>query len=222
MKSNSLTSQNANIQKKTYQQQSIFLALILMGVIAIAGYLMKQSLLYGLALLCGVVIFYSRQLGYDNQLKANQMALESEFIFLFGFFRIFIDHQYNVYQALKALIPYASFATKSRLEVLILAIDEDKTITPFLSFAQQYHLSTIEQLMISVYQLVDQGSDSRSLHQFIYLFQAYVNQHSEVELDRFKRKLERYQSYPLIASAAATMLIAFGIVSLIGGMLTGF
>ena len=210
------------LSKSQYQKRSLLLAGLMMGVLLVMGFFLKQTLLYGLGFLSGVMVFFTRQLSLDNRLKANQQNLESEFIFLFGFFRIFIDHQYNVYQALKALIPYASFTTKNRLETLILAIDEDKTITPFLQFAQTYQLATIEQLMISVYQLVEQGSHSRSLTQFTSLFQDYVTQHSEIEIDQYRRKLERYQSAPLIASAMVTILIAFGIVSLIGGMLSGF
>lgn len=210
------------LSKSQYQKRSLLLAGLMMGVLLVMGFFLKQTLLYGLGFLSGVMVYFTRQLSLDNRLKENQQNLESEFIFLFGFFRIFIDHQYNVYQALKALIPYASFTTKNRLETLILAIDEDKTITPFLQFAQTYQLATIEQLMISVYQLVEQGSHSRSLTQFTFLFQVYVTQHSEIEIDQYRRKLERYQSAPLIASAMVTILIAFGIVSLIGGMLSGF
>lgn len=210
------------LSKSQYQKRSLLLAGLMMGVLLVMGFFLKQNLLYGLAMLSGVMVYFTRQLSLDNRLKEHQQNLESEFIFLIGFFRIFIDHQYNVYQALKALIPYASFTTKNRLETLILAIDEDKTITPFLQFAQTYQLATIEQLMISVYQLVEQGSHSRSLTQFTSLFQAYVTQHSEIEIDQYRRKLERYQSAPLIASAMVTILIAFGIVSLIGGMLSGF
>lgn len=186
------------------------------------AYFMKQYLFMGLGLLGSVLIVYSRQLALENMKKHALLDLENEFIFLFGFFRIFIDHHYNVYQALKALIPYASFQTKTRLEKLILDIDNDKTITPFLHFASLYKLSTIEQLLISVYQLVDQGCDSRGLMQFTFLFQTYAMSHEEVVYETLKHRLEKYQSYPLIAAACVTLLVAFGIVSLIGGMLTGF
>ena len=47
---------------------------------------------------------------------------------------------------------------KEKIEIFLKEIDDDKTVQPFINFARKFSLLIIESIMISIYQMVDEGN----------------------------------------------------------------
>ena len=76
-------------------------------------------------------------------------------------------------------------------------------------------------MMVSIYQMIDDGSNSAYLSQFELIFDKFSTILHESELQNKDRKLASMSYGPLIGSAFLIILITVGIVSVIGGMLNG-
>ena len=116
------------------------------------------------------ILFLSRYDTEINKINSNNLL---EFSHLFGFFRIYIKNGYNVYNALKEITNFANKNLKEMLSKLISEIDEDKTVQPFINFAHNFDEIIIEELMISIYQMIDDGEQSNYLAQFEFIFDKF-------------------------------------------------
>ena len=132
-----------------------------------AGLTVGAYFLYGLSyvliapiglFLAGLYFVYTR---YDAILKGKSDENQEEFVRLFTYFSVYIGNNYNVYKGLESIIPFASPKMAEKLQKLLKAIDEDKTVQPFADFAAEFPDPKIREVMISIYQMVEEGSLSR-------------------------------------------------------------
>ena len=105
-----------------------------------------------------------------------QEEREDEFISLVSYFQVFINNGINVYQSFKSLINYSSTWMSEQISELIEEIDKDKTVQPFINFANKFVSPIVANVMVSIYQMVDQGDSREQLNQFtIFFLQKFYN-----------------------------------------------
>ena len=143
------------------------------------------------------------------------------FVSIFTFFRIYINNGYNVYTALKEISNFANTYVMERLSELIHEIDEDKSVVPFVNFAHHFDELIVEEMMISIYQMIDDGSDSNYLIQFELIFDKFSELLHTRELNAKDKSLSNLASSSLVGSAYLIIMITVGVVTLIGEMLNG-
>jgi len=189
---------------------------------AVALFLIFKEVIYSLICL-GVtflfdLLFLSR---YSRAIDAKNIENLQEFATLFGYFRIFIHNGYSVYSALKELIVFANEDLKSSLQKLLSDIDNDKSVQPFIDFAKGFNEIIVEEMMISIYQLIDDGEQSDYLMQFELIFDKF----SDLLYQRYLRgkdsKLGTIGSAPLIGSCFLIIVLTIGIISVIGELING-
>ena len=189
---------------------------------AVALFLIFKEVIYSLICL-GVtflfdLLFLSR---YSRAIDAKNIENLQEFATLFGYFRIFIHNGYSVYSALKELINFANNDLKVSLQKLLNDIDNDKTVQPFVEFARGFNEVIVEEMMISIYQLIDDGETSDYLMQFELIFDKF----SDLLYQRYLRgkdsKLGTIGSTPLIGSCFLIIVLTIGIISIIGDLING-
>lgn len=195
------------------------LILILGGV---ATYFVIKQLLYpavclAIALLFDVV-FLTR---YSKQIDGKNIENLQDFATLFGYFRIFIHNGYSVYSALKELLNFANNDLKNYLNTLLNSIDEDKTVQPFVDFARHFNEIIVEEMMISIYQLIDDGETSDYLMQFELIFDKFSDLLYQKYLRGKDSKLGTIGSAPLIGSCFLIIVLTIGIISVIGELVNG-
>lgn len=197
----------------------IIFALIVVGI---AGTLVLKNPLFlvfsgGFAVI--FTIFYVNR--YDAILnKVNEKNL-LEFSNLFSFFRIYIKNGYNVYNALKEISKFANKDLECMLRQLLEDIDNDKSVQPFISFSRNFNEIIIEELMLSVYQMVDEGEQSNYLTQFSYIFDKFSDLLVKRELEKKKSRLGTLSSAPLLASGFLIIVITIGIILILGDFTNG-
>lgn len=207
-----------------YKMEILFIALV--SLISI-GLEVVIYLFYGLSfflvipiLLLMAFLLYSYMKLDRNKRKMNEEDID-EFIRIFTFFSIYIEDGYNVYQSLKEVKEYASIRVKARLEKMLSEIEEDKSVAPYVNFASSFALSKIKEVMIAIFEMVDEGSGGAYISQFKYIFSKLRDD----EYDSLKtRKLEKLSSLsflPLLGSGVTMVMLALCLVTIMGGIMDG-
>ena len=100
--------------------------------------------------------YYTR---YSRLINKNNNNLINDFIDTFSYFRIYISNNRNVYISLKEISNYATSYVRGKLLELTNEIDEDKSLKPFLKFASYFNNKNVEEVMIAIYEMIDEGSN---------------------------------------------------------------
>ena len=206
------------------KQEFVILSCVDISLIVISAfaYISFKQLLYlaiGVALLFIFdLLFLSR---YSRQIMAKNSENLQEFATIFGYFRIFLHNGYSVYSGLKEIINFASDNLKRSLEKLINDIDKDKSVQPFVDFAHQFNEIIIEEMMISIYQLIDDGESSDYLNQFELIFDKFSDLLYQKYLRTKDSRLGLLSSAPLIGSCFLIIVLTLGIITIIGDLVSG-
>ena len=169
-----------------------------------------------IAILMGNYLVFST---YSAKKRLILNDRESEFISMISYFQFFITNSYNVYQSFQALIAYASPWMEEQIQTLIVEIDNDKSVKPFVNFANKFSNKVTNNVMLSIYQMVDEGENSIHMLQFNALFQQLAKTHQKELIDSKERSLGSLSTLPLVGAGAVTVLLVFGIISMMGDMI---
>ena len=189
--------------------------------ISVLGFIfLKQWLLLLVGLLALAVLNYLIFDSYLNKKKEILKDRENELITIIGYFQFFISNSYNVYQAFRSLINYSSAWMEEQIQSLILEIDNDKSVKPFLNFANKFKNKMASNIMLSIYQMVEEGEGRAHMLQFETLFQELSKSLNAQLIDDKERSMGSISSMPLIGAGAITVLLTFGIISVMGEMIS--
>ncbi len=203
----------------SYQKEMMFLILLIVIVIALAfiTYIFVKQIYFPLFIVGGGVIavyFYLSR--YSSLERKQEKEHVDQLISLLSYFEIFISNGNNVYTSFKMLIPYADIFIQDAINAMLMQIDVDKTIGPYINFASKFNNRTIESLMLSIYQMVDNGENTIELSEFNLLFNNIKEKHFDEMIDSHKKSLDLFNSFPLIGAGAITIVLSLCIVSIIG------
>lgn len=194
---------------------------IILVVSILLGILLKTPIFFGIGPGIAVIFSILYVNRYDSAINKINTSNLLEFADLFGFFRIYIKNGYNVYNAIREIEKFANENLSELLQKLLDEIDEDKSVQPFINFAHNFEDIIIEELMISIYQMIDEGEQSNYLAQFDFIFDKFSEQLSEKELRKKDSRLGTLSSAPLVGSCFLIIVITIGVVSLIGEITNG-
>ena len=206
----------------SYKKELIKIIIInIILVIALsAGFIltkMAMVLIIGLLAIFGVDYFlYFTYSGKKAQLIKER---SDEFVHIISYFRIFIKNKNNVYQSFSRLLTYSSDWMKDKIEIMLNAIDSDKSIKPFTDFADRFDLPIARNVMISIYQMVEQGESSEQLNQFTILFEQMSQTLNDERKDRKIRSFDIISFMPIIGAGFVTMALTFSMLSIVGDMI---
>ena len=180
---------------------------------------LKQIMIAFVGVVAVVIVNYLIFNNYLDKKKAILDEREHEFIAIISYFQFFITNSYNVYQAFQSLIAYSSPWMEEQIQSLIIEIDNDKSVKPFINFANKFKNNVAGNVMMSIYQMVDEGGNGLHMYQFNSLFQQ-LSKSQQIELiDAKERSMGSISSFPLIGAGAITVLLTFGIISVMGEMI---
>ena len=180
---------------------------------------LKQWMMAFVGIMAIAIVNYLFFNSYFNKKKEILKDRENELITMVGYFQFFISNSYNVYQAFKSLIPYSSPWMEEQILALVNEIDNDKSIKPFMNFANKFTNKVAGNVMLSIYQMVDEGESNIHMLQFESLFQQLSKDLNEQRIEEKDRSMGSISSLPLIGAGAITVLLTFGIISVMGEMI---
>ncbi len=176
------------------------------------------AIAYLMLMLIFSYFYFSRYKSMEKKQKNDDLI---EFVNLFTFFRIYLKNGFGVYSSLKEISSFANQSLKGKLEKLLKDIDEDKTVVPFVNFAHHFEELIVEEMMISIYQMIDDGSESNYLIQFELIFDKFSELLHSKQLNNKDKSLANLTMTSLVGSAYLIIMITIGVVTLIGEMLNG-
>lgn len=180
---------------------------------------LKQVMIAFVGIIVMAVANYLIFNSYSERKKAILDEREHEFIAIISYFQFFITNSYNVYQAFQSLIAYASPWMEEQIQSLIIEIDNDKSVKPFINFANKFKNNVAGNVMMSIYQMVDEGENGLHMYQFSSLFQQLSKSQQMELIDSKERSMSSVSSFPLIGAGAIAVLLTFGIISVMGDMI---
>lgn len=196
---------------------------LLIVVISILLIVFLKSLFYLAVLVLGVILFtYCFFYRYDQIEENKRRKLEIEFVEVFSYLRIYLVNKETVYTALKKANEYTSKEMNKLINNFLIKIDEDKSILPFLEFGRYFKNKTIEEVMISLYQMIDGGYTDNYLNQFILIFENLRKRTNEENSHHRLKKLQNLNLLSLVGSGYLMMVMLIVIVSIIGELANGF
>ena len=195
---------------------------ILLASLVLGFILLKMSiiLISGLLLILGAN--YAIYFSYSSRKGMLIKERSDEFVHIISYFRIFIKNKNNVYQSFNKLLTYSSDWMKDKIEIMLKAIDGDKSIKPFTDFADRFDLPIARNVMISIYQMVEQGEVSAQLNQFTILFEQMSQTLNEERKERKAKSFDIISFLPIVGAALITLALTFSMLSLVGDMVNVF
>lgn len=203
------------------------MTLLLAQIILAFGLEVAIYFFYGLSFFLVIpVLFLMASLLYSYmKLDKNKRKMQeedvNEFIRIFTFFSIYIEDGYNVYQSLKEVKDFASSRIKGKLEKLLSEIEEDKSVAPYINFASYFTLSKIKEVMIAIFEMVDEGSGGAYIAQFKYIFSKLRDNEYENNKVRKLERLSALSFLPLLGSGLTMVMLALCLVTIMGGIMDG-
>lgn len=199
----------------------VLIILVVTAGISAASLITKN---YGIliGLLAFIIVFayfyFSRYSSIEKRQKQDNLL---EFVNLFTFFRMYIRNGFGVYTSLQEVSKFANPSLQELMKKLIEEIDKDKTISPFMNFAHNFDELVVEEIMISIYQMIDDGTNSNYLMQFELIFDKFSEILHKGQLDSKDKKLSTLTSSALFGSAYLIVMITMGVINLLGVMISG-
>ena len=198
----------------------IIISNILCLGLSVALILLTKQLFIGLSSLLSLIlvnglIFYR----YSNKKKEIIDNHEDEFVTIISYFQIFINNNCNVYQSFQNTLSYSSDWMQEKIQLLLLNIDRDKTVKPFVDFAKNFHNAIAHNVMLSIYQMIDEGESGAHMVQFSILFDQLSHSQHKARLDNKDKSLGSLSTFHLIGAGLITLLITFGIITIMGDMI---
>ena len=205
-----------------YKKEQIKIALINLITLSLFVILLIFNrtpfiIVIGVLVIVGVNYYIFSSYSLKKQ-KLNKDRAD-EFVYVISYFRIFISNRNNVYQSFNKIIEYSSDWMKEKLEIFLRAIDGDKSIKPFTDLADRFDLPIARNVLVSIYQMVEQGETSEQLNQFTILFEQMSKTLNDERKDRKLRSFDVVSFFPIIGAGLVTIALTFSMLSLVGDMI---
>ena len=201
---------------KKEMQKLLIINLVLLAV-GVGLYFLKIDLyiilIYAVIIIVVDFVYFSHYSTLKNKLINER---DDEFISLMSYFQIFISNHNNVYNSFRLLLPYTSSWMKEQIETLLREIDNDKTVQPFINLGLKFKALIIESVLISIYQMVEQGEEINATSEFSILFSQLSQSHQIERIQAKEHSFDITSSFPLVGAAMLTVLIMFCVISIIG------
>lgn len=194
------------------------LNLALIAIIILSFVFLKQVILIIVGLVCLLILNYFYLSRYSDLERKMDKDHADELISLLTYFEIFISNKKNVYTSLQLLLPYCSPFMEDAISTLLGQIDSDKSVQPYVYFASKFSNKIIESLMLSIYQMVDNGECDKQFDEFDNLFSTISREYHNSLIENKKKSLETFNSFPLFGAGAIVIVLTLCILTVVGDM----
>ena len=204
--------------KKELLKIIIVNAVFIIGILLL--YFLFDYLIYAIVAVIGLLaVDYLLISRYKDKKNLMLKKREDELIAIISYFEIYLQNKNNVYQSFNLLIPFCSPWMKDKIETFLREIDKDKTVQPFVNFANNFKQLASHSLMLSIYQMVDQGETTDQLKQFNVIYDELARNRNKEMIEQKERSLVNMSTFPLAGAGLITVTLTISILSLLGDLI---
>ena len=198
------------------------LTLVFTSVIAVISYFYGKNLMVVISIaLIGLLVVKYEYWNLKNRFKQNASLSQLSFISFFGYILVFLEINFNLYQALVSSLSYISDLVKTDVEILIKQVDDDKTVTPYINFAKKFNSQLVEQICLLLYQFEQNGYDAELLNKFSPLMEKLRAQTMDEYIQNQSSSLDIFGLFPLVSTVVVTIALVLGILQSLVVMISG-
>jgi len=161
----------------------------------------------------------------DNHSKKEQQLRaqlrEEEFVMVLNYVQTYLTNSFNVYNAFKETLPICSSWMQEKISYLLNNMDEDKSINPFIILANNFSSKLIQQSLISLYLMIENGTNTYSLMRFTPIFNQLKEDILHNTIKRIENTYDTLNLLPVIGTGIITLTMILGIVGIVQGALYG-
>lgn len=176
-------------------------------------YWLRDYIVTGALITIGVFLYFLT----SKQDKTKDNLDIANFINVFTHFRVALDSDANVFNALKASLDITSGRLHEELDRLVMTINKDHSVTPFITFAKKFNHRFVTHIMINIYMLINHGLDQKRLWQFNYLFETLLKEYNDAEISLHQSSYERFDLSLFIGSGIMMFTIMGSVLMMVGG-----
>lgn len=165
----------------------------------------------------GFTFFYFTRYGAMVNRKLDHYR--REFVNLFTFFGVFVSDGFTVYRSLEMVREYASDSLAPHFAKLLQDIDEDKSVEPYVRFAGVFRDVSIKEVMLAVYQMVDEGEGGAYIRQFQRLFGRLSDTRHALDEARRLDRLDTLAFLPLCGAGIAMLALTMSVMEVMGDLM---
>ena len=206
----------------SYKKEIVKVLIINLVVVigAVLIYIFLDNFIYAIMLFVGLCLldFYLLT-RYNDKKQAILKNRENELVAIISYFEVYIQNNNNVYQSFAQLVPYCSSWMKEKIETMLNEIDSDKTVQPFINFANNFQQLSSHSLMLSIYQMIDQGENSEQLIQFNVIFDELSKNRNKELVNQQDRALSNMSTFPLVGAGLITITLTISILTILGDLI---
>lgn len=206
----------------SYKKEILKITLVniaFLGGIAILYFVFDYLIYVIVAAIAVMAIDYLLLSRYKDKKNLILKAREDELIAIISYFEIYLQNKNNVYQSFNLLIPFCSSWMKDKIETFLKEIDKDKTVQPFINFANNFKHLASHSLMLSIYQMVEQGESFEQLTQFNVIYDELAKNRNKELIEQKERSLANMSTFPLAGAGLITVTLTISILSLLGDLI---
>ena len=206
----------------SYKKEILKIALINVALLlgAVLVYFLLDNLIYAIMIFIGLCLLdFFLLTRYNDKKQAILKNRENELVAIISYFEVYIQNNNNVYQSFAQLVPYCSDWMKEKIETMLAEIDNDKTVQPFINFAKNFQQLSSHSLMLSIYQMIDQGENSEQLLQFNVIFDELSKNRNKELVSNQDRALSNMSTFPLIGAGLITITLTISILTILGDLI---
>lgn len=207
--------------KISYKKNLILNIVVSIVLLILAVFLsIYNSIIIGFLIL--LLLFVYLFLHYlDLKTKEKQMINSKEIAFN-GFYRYVITLLKNnqvLYGALQSSLEYVDEVLYDDVNDLIIEIEDDTSLNPFLKFSENFNDETIKQMIILLYKTQDVGILDDVLNSINLCMVNLQDTSIKNYISKEEKIIEKYYIYPIILSAAVILVVTMFVFTMIGDSL---
>lgn len=203
---------------KKFQMQRIVLGVLLTVLTLIIAYATGKVMLYAAVPVAGILGYKMQYFGLVSNKKHADMVKTFVFPQFLRYFIALLGSQGNVYQTLRATVPYLREPLKSRVEQFVDEIEEENEYEKYLEFAEYIGTSEAHMVMGMIYNFSEHGVIQEELEELERMIDK-INENKTDQMVLYKAtEQEKYMNMPIFSGLFFVM--SFVVIIIVYNLMT--
>ncbi|MFA6942353.1 MAG: hypothetical protein WCQ71_00700 [Bacilli bacterium] len=200
----------------------ITIAVVILLFLLLVMVITKNRLIMNIAFM-SIVFFVFMVVSYQHRLRSlrNKDRLSSLVYFL-SRVRHFLNNDSTIYYALTEANKLSSPIIQEDIKELIDGISQDKSVMPFIKFAQAFNSNLIEEIIIQLYQYENNSSQKNTFNNFFHLFSQFQEIETNERFEHLEQSYVTVSFLPMLGGGLLILTLALGVMASIGEIINGF
>lgn len=200
----------------------ITIAVVILLFLLLVMVITKNRLIMNIAFM-SIVFFVFMVVSYQHRLRSlrNKDRL-SCLVYFLSRVRHFLNNDSTIYYALTEANKLSSPIIQEDIKELIDGINQDKSVMPFIKFAQAFNSNLIEEIIIQLYQYENNASQKNTFNNFFHLFSQFQEIETNERFEHLEQSYVTVSFLPMLGGGLLILTLALGVMASIGEIINGF